>query len=245
MSRVVARRPGTPRAAAATVPIARRTVTDLALEALRERIVRGHYPDGAPLRQDALAAELGVSRIPVREALRQLEAEGLVSFSPHCGAIVSTLSLEEIEELFALRALIESDLLYRSIPRLTAEHRREAADVLGAYKLALDAGLVAEWGDLNWRFHSALLAPAGRGLALGVLQNLHHQSDRYMRAQLVLTHGAARADDEHRAILAAVAAGDRDIACASLARHIMDAGEVLIRFLRQQRGAPSTLESGS
>src|SRR4051812_530007 len=103
------RRPG-------IVPIQRQTVAGMTVEALRERILRGDYPEGEPLRQDALADELGVSRIPVREALRQLEAEGLVTFNPHRGAVVSSLSLEEIDELFELRAKIESDLLRRAVP---------------------------------------------------------------------------------------------------------------------------------
>src|SRR4051794_15630849 len=102
-------------------PIQRQTIASMTVEALRERILRGDYPEGEPLRQDALADELGVSRIPVREALRQLEAEGLVTFNPHRGAVVSTLSLDEIEELFQLRADIECDLLRRAIPNMTPE----------------------------------------------------------------------------------------------------------------------------
>src|SRR5215212_9900740 len=98
------------------VPIQRQTIASMTLEAVRERILRGDYPEGEPLRQDALAEELGVSRIPIREALRQLEAEGLVTFNPHRGAIVSTLSLAEIDEIFSLRADIESDLVRRAVP---------------------------------------------------------------------------------------------------------------------------------
>src|SRR5690348_2420010 len=112
------------------VPIQRQTIASMTITALRERILRGDYPDGEPLRQDAIADELGVSRIPVREALRQLEAEGLVTFSPHRGAVVSTLSLEEIEELFELRADVECDLLRRAIPNIGAEHLARAGDVL-------------------------------------------------------------------------------------------------------------------
>src|SRR3982751_2703327 len=106
---------------AGSAQIQRQTTASMAVEALRERILRGDYPEGEPLRQDALAEELGVSRIPVREALRQLEAEGLVTFSPHRGAVVSSLSLDEIDELFELRAAIESDLLRRAIPKMTKE----------------------------------------------------------------------------------------------------------------------------
>src|SRR5213596_2959 len=109
----------------------------MTIEALRERILRGDFPEGEPLRQDALADELGVSRIPVREALRQLEAEGLVTFSPHRGAVVSTLSIQEIIELFELRAEIESDLMRRAIPLMTLDDDARAKDILDAYEIAL------------------------------------------------------------------------------------------------------------
>src|SRR6185369_4521990 len=116
------------------VPIQRQTIASMTVEALRERILRGDYPDGEPLRQDALADELGVSRIPVREALRQLEAEGLVTFNPHRGAVVSSLSLDEIAELFELRAEIECDLIARAIPLATKEHIDRALEVLDEFQ---------------------------------------------------------------------------------------------------------------
>jgi len=98
--------------------IERQTVAAATTRALREKILSGEIGEGEQLRQDALAAEYGVSRIPLREALRQLEAEGLVSFYPHRGAVVSTLSLAEIEELFEIRALIEPDVLRSKVRRL-------------------------------------------------------------------------------------------------------------------------------
>ncbi len=81
----------------------RRTITDQVTEDLRARILTGDFPAGYQLRQDAIAGEYNVSRIPVREALQRLDAEGRVSFQPHKGAIVSQLSLDEIEELFEVR----------------------------------------------------------------------------------------------------------------------------------------------
>jgi DNA-binding GntR family transcriptional regulator len=225
-----------PRAAASSrTPVQRKTVAMLALEALREKILRGEYAEGAPLRQDALAAELGVSRIPIREALRQLEVEGLVTFSPHVGAVVSALSLGEIEELFELRAMIESDLLRRAMPRMDAQCIERAADTLDLYEEALREGDIGAWGEMNWQFHSAIYAPADRPLTLGIVQNLHNQSDRYLRMQLALTHGESRASEEHRAILEAVRAGSAQEASALLERHILGAGRSLGEFLREQR----------
>jgi DNA-binding GntR family transcriptional regulator len=215
----------------------RRSVVELTAEALREKILAGDYPEGAPLRQDALAAELGVSRIPVREALRQLEVEGLVTFSPHVGAIVSTLSLDEIAELFELRALLESELLRRAIPNLTSEVLDRADAVLEAYDAAFERGDVATWGELNWEFHSTLLAAAERPLTLNVLSMLHNQSDRYTRLQLALTHGEDRASKEHHAIVDAARSGDGKLAVQQLRSHIEEAGRSLIRFLREHRKA--------
>src|SRR5918997_1165848 len=96
-----------------------RTISAAVAEELRRRIVDGEFSAGFQLRQDALASEFGVSRIPVREALMQLEAEGLVKIHPHRGAIVSELSTEEVHELFELRALLEPRLLKASAKHLT------------------------------------------------------------------------------------------------------------------------------
>jgi DNA-binding GntR family transcriptional regulator len=216
-------------------PIPRHTVARLTLERLRGKILRGDYAEGAALRQDALAAELGVSRIPVREALRQLETEGLVTFSPHVGAVVSSLSLSEIMELFELRAQIESELLRRAIPQLEPWDVERAGEVLDAYEAAFRARDVGKWGELNWKFHATLLEPARRPLTMGLLQNLHNQSDRYTRLQLTLTHGEVRADEEHRAILDVVRNGEVQRACALLRSHILGAGRSLLEFLRVHR----------
>ena len=212
----------------------------MTLQAMRERILHGVYPEGEPLRQDAIAEELGVSRIPIREALRQLEAEGLVTFAPHRGAVVSTLSLGEIEEVFTLRADIEADLLRRALPRLGDADLRQASAILDDYDRALAAGAVGDWGELNWQYHSTLYAPADRPVAMGIVQRLHQQADRYLRMQLALTHGESRAASEHRAILAAVRRrGARD-AVQLLRRHITGAGRQLVAFLREQRNGDGT-----
>jgi DNA-binding GntR family transcriptional regulator len=218
-------------------PITRQTVTHQATVALRERILRGLYADDTPLRQDALAAELGVSRIPIREALRQLEAEGLVVFNPHRGAVVSSLSVDEIDELFELRAQIESDLVRRAVTHTKAEDISRAKEILKAYEAAFRSAEVTEWGKLNWEFHSTLYAPADRPFTMAIIQRLHQQSDRYLRMQLVLTHGESRAIDEHRAILAAVTAGDTKLASSLMRQHILGAGRQLVRFVSTERQA--------
>lgn len=207
----------------------------MTLDAIRDGILHGNYVEGEPLRQDALAEELGVSRIPIREALRQLEAEGLVTFSPHRGAIVSILSLADIEEVFEIRATLEPDLLRRAMPRLTQYQLDQVDDILDHYADALRSADVSKWGELNWQFHSSLYAPAGRPITLAILQRLHQQSDRYLRMQLALTHGETRANEEHRAIAAAVRAGDAKRACQLMRDHVNGAGRSLLEFLRASR----------
>jgi DNA-binding GntR family transcriptional regulator len=216
--------------------IQRQTIASMTVEALRERILRGDYPEGEPLRQDALAEELGVSRIPVREALRQLEAEGLVTFSPHRGAVVSSLSLPDIEELFELRAQIECELLSRAIPAMSKEQLDRATEVLDEFEDALAKGEAMRWGPLNWHFHAALYAPASRNFTMGVLQKLHQHSDRYFRMQVLLVRGGGRAVEEHRAIAAAVQAKDVDRASQLMRAHILGAGSSLVALLEKQRG---------
>jgi DNA-binding GntR family transcriptional regulator len=218
-------------------PLQRRSSVELAAAALRERIVRGDYAEGAPLRQDALAAELGVSRIPVREALRQLEAEGLVTIHVHHGAVVSVLSLPEIEELFELRSLIESDLIRRAVSRLTDEDVERAERALESYDESLADGSVGDWGGHNWRFHAALLGAAGRPLSLDLAAMLHNRSDRYMRMQLSLTGGEHRARVEHHEILDAAVQREARRAAALLREHIRSAGAALVTFLREHRDA--------
>jgi DNA-binding GntR family transcriptional regulator len=213
----------------------RETVASATLKAVRELILHGELKAGEPVRQEWLSDRLGVSRIPVREALRQLEAEGLVTFTPHKGAVVPRLSLEEIGELFELRALIEVDVLRRAVPRLAETDLARARTALQRFGAAFRKGDVSAWGKLNWAFHSALYAPANRPRSLAVLENLNRHADRYARMTLVLTHGREQAEREHEALLAHCTKRDTRGACALLRTHILGAGERLIVYLRAQQ----------
>src|SRR5579859_2538741 len=105
--------------------IPRQSLTSAVADKLRDQIIRGEIPEGAQLRQDAIATQFQVSRIPVREALRQLDAEGLIAIVPNRGAIVPALSPDDVEELFAIRALLEPEILKHSTPRLTENDLEE------------------------------------------------------------------------------------------------------------------------
>jgi DNA-binding GntR family transcriptional regulator len=174
-----------------------RTMSAAAAEQLRRRILSGSYAAGHALRQDALAEEFGVSRIPVREALMQLEAEGLVKIVPHRGAIVSGLSAKEVIELFELRALLEPPLLKLSAPKLDANDYLALETILAEYSAELRAPHVSRWGELNTTFHMLLYQHAQRPRSLALVSNLLRECDRHTRVQLAATNGMQRAEEEH------------------------------------------------
>jgi DNA-binding GntR family transcriptional regulator len=215
--------------------IQRLTIVDQVADALRSRILSGDLPEGVQLRQENLAAELGVSRIPIREAFRRLEAEGLVTIAPHRGAIVSVLSIDEIAELFDLRAIIEPDLIARACPALTPEALLKSEEILLRYAVAFKQRDVVAWGTLNTAFHLSLYQPAKRQRSLAIAQTLLDQTDRYTRMQLLLTSGQSRAADEHAALLEACRSRDADRAANLLTQHVRSAGESLLKFLRDRR----------
>lgn len=220
-----------------TSRIRRQTMASALLEELRERILSQDLAEGTQLRQDTLAAEFGVSRIPVREALLQLEGEGLVTLSAHRGYTVTRLSLHEIGELFDLRALIEVDLLSRAIPKLTAVDLQAARDVLATFDEMLERRAhERDWGSLNWRFHSTLYAPAGRERSMQIAQNLNRNGSRYVSLELKLTKSTnERARSEHGRLLELCE--QRDIAEATrlLNEHILEARDDLVAFLSDKR----------
>src|SRR3984893_17911580 len=143
--------------------IPRQSLTSAVADKLRDQIIRGEIPEGAQLRQDAIATHYQVSRIPAREPRRQLYAERVIAIVPNRGAIVPALSPDDVEELFSIRALLEPEVLKLSIPLLTQEDFSEAAAVLREYASELRReDHVSTWGRLNWQFHSILYSRANQ-----------------------------------------------------------------------------------
>jgi DNA-binding GntR family transcriptional regulator len=226
--------------------IPRQSLTSAVADKLRERIIRGEIPEGTQLRQDVIAAQYHVSRIPVREALRQLDAEGLVNIVPNRGAIVPELSPDDIEELFTIRALLEPEVLKQSIPRLSEDDFAKANAVLDTYVGELrQEQHMANWGRLNWEFHSTLYSRAARPHFMSIIRNLNHNGERYTRLQLYLTHGMKRANEEHREILELSRKRDVPAACKLLRQHILYAAQSLKTVLQESRLAESPSSVGS
>jgi DNA-binding GntR family transcriptional regulator len=211
------------------------SLVETVVQALRQRILSGDLAEGALLNQVALAREYAISRIPLREACRQLEAEGLLVYQSGKGAVVSSLSLAEIIEVVELRAKLEPDLLQKAIPRLTKEDWERASEVLEQFEAALESRAVETWGDFNLKFHSLLYGPSDRPLALGFVQNLHRLNQRYARMQIALTKWEQRAAREHRMLLALSRRKESAKAVQLLKEHINSAGAALIDFLQSHR----------
>jgi DNA-binding GntR family transcriptional regulator len=166
---------------------------------VRERIVRGHFLRGSAIRQDALAAELGVSKIPVREALVRLQTEGLLVLSPNRGFTVRQLSLDEAEEVFQLRIRLEPEAAALGARHATAADHRHGRSLLASLDAAMDAGDHPRVSEFNRAFHRALIKPCGRPITLEFLERLLNQ----FCLQVGTVSRFDEAKREHKGLLAA------------------------------------------
>ena len=217
-------------------PIPRQSLSAAVVERLRQKILSGELREGEQLRQDAIAAEFQISRIPVREALSHLAAEGLIKIVANRGAVVSALSPEEIGELFETRAVLECYMLRQAIPNLKTEDFKRAEEILRQFEESLeDESEARSWGEWNWLFHSTLYAPANRPVMMGFVKTLNHNCDRYTRLHLVFTRNLHLAGEAHRKLLEACRTRDPQTADAALWKHIMEAGQYLKEFIARHR----------
>jgi len=225
----------------ATLAVQRyRTTPALITEVLREAILRGILEGGMQLRQDEIARTFGVSRIPVREALRQLEAEGLVVFKPHRGAVISALSTEEIQEIYEIRIALETMAIRLSIPHLTDADLERAGRILEEIDRETDTG---RWSELNREFHATLYAPANRPHLFSLINTHRTNVDRYLRIYISVMKRKHRSQLEHRRILEACQQRDVEGAVKALEEHLRGASEQLVAYLTKGRDEAS--EAGS
>jgi len=204
------------------------TVAQTVAAQIRERILKRDIKGGEPLRQEAIAKDYGTSIIPVREALRQLEAEGLVELQSHRGAIATELTLSKALEWIHMRRLIEIDLIGLAIDKITDADIQKAHEVLGKFDDALDdLREIEQWSEYNWKFHSALYNPANRPETIKVLSSLHQKCDRYIRLQLLGGDHIARAEEEHHQLIELCRKRNKRAAKALMQQHIVGVEEDL------------------
>jgi DNA-binding GntR family transcriptional regulator len=184
------------------VPLQFATKAEAVYEELRRRILSGELAPSAPLNQDALAPELGVSITPVREAVRRLEAEGLVRLEAHKTVIVRSLSRGELAEIYDVRLQLDPHAAALATTRVTAADLRELE---GLARAQASYDPVAQVG-LNRAFHRAIYARSGNELLTEILDRLWERSDRYRIMLLTRDIDIVTAAREHGEIVAAIGA---------------------------------------
>ncbi|MCX5518511.1 GntR family transcriptional regulator [Kaistia defluvii] len=184
--------------------------------ALADRIIAGQIEPGSRLRQDHVAEEFGASHVPVREAFRRLEAQGLAVSEPRRGVRVASFNLAEVKEVAEMRAALEVLALRHAAPNLTAAILDEAE---AATKAGDESRDVRSWEEANRSFHRLILTPCAMPRLLASIDDLHAASARFLFAAW-RADWEARTDHDHRAILAALRSRQVDAACSTLAGHV-------------------------
>lgn len=224
--------------ASKSIKLPRTTTSALIVDSMRERLMNHEFDESEMIRQERLAKEYNVSLSPVREALIQLEAEGLLTLVRHHGYAITMLSIDDIQQLYELRALIEVELVKHAIPKLTESDIATAKQLHEAMKKIYKRGTqTTAWTKINWQFHTTLYKPAEKAQLFAVIENVYQNINRYVHMQLKLRSSVdlARSIKEHGELLEYCEAGEADKAAQLLRGHVIHAGSDLIGFLRQSR----------
>lgn len=204
---------------------------------LRQEILSGVLPAGTQLRQDALATRFQASRIPVREALRQLEAEGLITHKLHRGAEVAGMSVEQICEMLDIRVALECHAAKLAVPNMV-ESDYEAMDrILAAYG---ESDRVADWAEYNRRFHLALSAPANNRRLRRLIEEYCLNTDRYTHVAMSIATGKDRPQADHYRIVEACRARDVTHVVTLLEEHILETKKELMARARAEDSSSDT-----
>ncbi|MGB3281171.1 MAG: GntR family transcriptional regulator [Pseudorhodobacter sp.] len=201
------------------------SASSIVFNALRKAIIEGELKEGEPLRQDEIAGLFNTSRIPVREAISRLQEQGLVRTQRYKGAVVAGLSADEAAEIFDLRAFLEPAIIRDAVPKMSDDLLAKARQSCQAFSTSSNP---MEWGDLNREFHDALYSASTLTYFRDIADSAMNRVDRYIRAQLVMSNGMARAAKEHLAILEACERGEADLASSLVKDHIMGAKQSLL-----------------
>jgi len=195
-----------------------RTAYEFVLGRLRSAIISGQITGGTHLVQAAVANELGVSTTPVREALRQLASEGIVELDPQRGAVVKTANLDEMLEIYDLRALLEPRCMEMAAQQISEEVLAAAEDLHRRMKAEHDLGA---WAHLNREFHQVLCNSVDSTRLVSILQSLHAANALYVSIGLrILTHPLEAGNRDHRDLLTALRKGDSTAAASVSRAHI-------------------------
>lgn len=199
-------------------------LTQVIARVLARRIVHGELTPGTPVRQDAVAREFSASHVPVREAFRKLEAQGLLISLPRRGVRVAPMDRAAVHEVTEMRATLEVLALRHAFPNWQNEDLKIAETAIAAGAASDE---ISVWEQANSQFHHALLRPCAMGRLLAAIDDLREASARFLFAAWRDLAWQPRSQDEHAAIIAAARAGDIERCARLLRAHILDAGRAL------------------
>ncbi|MFI7148842.1 GntR family transcriptional regulator [Nonomuraea sp. NPDC050022] len=195
------------------------TAQQFVLEELRRAITTGRLRPGDPIRQEALAEEFDVSRVPLREALKTLEGEGLVTYKAHRGYCVQRLSLDDLREVYLIRELLEAEAVRRAVERLTDAGLAEAERAQAEVERAAAAGDVLEMAEANRRFHMTIFEWSGLPRLVRLIRTLWDSTDAYRSLYYGEEPNRQRVIEEHRATLDLLRRRDAEAVVLVLAAH--------------------------
>jgi DNA-binding GntR family transcriptional regulator len=207
------------------------TISSYVLKTIRDGILTGRYPLGARLDQQALAEELGVSVIPVREGLRQLEAEGLVQIYPRRGAYVAEPSVGEFQEIYLIRQVLEELATQLAVPNLSPQVLDLLGNVIQQMEEAIASQDLATLPELDRKFRFTLYGASLRPILLGMLSSLWDRASLYQRLVTHLPDRASQVLAEYKKIYAACRAGDAIAAGQAVREYIHQAAEEILEKL--------------
>jgi DNA-binding GntR family transcriptional regulator len=203
---------------------------------IKRDILGGALAGGARLKEEELAAAVGVSRTPVREALRRLSAEGLVDFERHQGAVVAHWSLEDIEEIFGLRAVLEPYAVGLAASRISAAQIGELArlaDAMEAAGAAKEENFIDDISTLNGEFHKILVRASGNRRLVRMLSGLIEMPVVLRTFGIYSPEELQRSFGHHREIVAALRAGDTTWPATVMRSHVLAARNAYFAAARQ------------
>ncbi|MFQ5846083.1 MAG: GntR family transcriptional regulator [Candidatus Methylomirabilales bacterium] len=201
-------------------------------DTLRQAIVRGELAPGIRIVETELAGRLGISRTPIREAMRRLEAEGFLSKGPGSSLVVSEMSLEEVEETFRIRAVLEGFAARLAAERATPEGIAKVEEVLRRSEALVGTEAPERLLSWNTRFHDGLNALSGSAQLQQLLQVIHDKILRYRRITLEVGRARKQWLQEHWAILQAIKDRDPEQAERLVAEHVHRKKETLLAHLK-------------
>jgi DNA-binding GntR family transcriptional regulator len=201
---------------------------------LREAILRGDVVPGERLDESALAETLGVSRTPIRSALRVLAAESLVELHPHRGAVVNELSPNELEEVYLVRALLEGMAARLAVPRMDDERIGALEQILDDLEVTMDPD---RWLVLNNHFHSTIYQAANRPRMLSIIEYVRNIATPYIRQFIEMPEHIESSGGDHRRIFEACKKRDGQLAEAEVRKHLEDVSRANVEFVESAGNA--------